>query len=63
MPQELLNDGTCVHCGKAIDQYIDTETGDIDPLYCFDRVCMMTPEERRDYEARLEYRMDMLSRL
>ena len=60
MAQELLNDGTCLHCGKAIDQYIDTETGDVDPLYCFDRVCMMTQEERRDYEARMEYRMDHL---
>lgn len=55
---EPIENGTCVHCGAELDQYINTESGDIEPLICYRGVCMMTPEERIDYEFRMEYRMD-----
>ena len=49
-----IENGECVHCGAKLNQYINTHSGDIEPLICHGGICMMTEEERRDYEQRMD---------
>lgn len=46
--------GTCVHCGASLNQYINIHTGEIEPLICDYGVCLMTPQERREFETGME---------